>query len=173
MQSVTVNLVTITQAQLEAALEKKQEAAREAQSVDLDPAHYPLRFQLLKGEFTPANSGYNGFGRGDLFYQDKSVKGIEFSSHGFRLIDSLGNEAYRARLNDTSDKLYLLVHVIGENGENSYRQCELKINVKLSVFVKTITGLTTMSQEEFARMRKAREQKQALSVASNAATNPQ
>jgi hypothetical protein len=168
-------LETVTQAQLQAAARQKQEAAAQAEqakAADLDPTHYPLRFKLLKGDWTAANPGFDGFGRGDLFGPDKSVKGIEFSSHGrFRLSESLGGDSYRARLNETQDKLLLLVHVVGEHGGDSWRQCELKIDVKPYVFVMKDGQLTTLTQEQYAQMIKAREQKASVSVTSTA--NPQ
>jgi hypothetical protein len=74
-------LETITQAQLQ-AMRQKQEAAKQAQTADLDPTHYPLQFKLMKADWTPANPGFSGSGRGDLRFEDKSVKGIEFTVQG-------------------------------------------------------------------------------------------
>jgi hypothetical protein len=165
-------LETITQAQLQ-AIRQQKEAAKQAQVADLDPTHYPLQFKLLKADWTATNPGYDGFGRGDLRYQDKSVKGVEFSSHGpFRLSESLPSDSYRARLNDTQDKLFLLVHAVGDHGSNSWRQCELKIDLKPYIFILKAGQVTTMTQEEYAQMM-ARQQKASATVASNANSNPQ
>jgi hypothetical protein len=85
----------------------------------------------------------------------------------------VGPESYRARLNETQDKLFLLVHVIGEHGASSWRQCELKIDFKPYVFVMKAGQLITMTQDEYAQMIKARQQKASATVASTASPNPQ
>jgi hypothetical protein len=61
--------------------------------------------------------------------------------------------------------------MVGEHGDQSWRQCELNIDNKPDVFVMKAGQLTTMSPEQYAQMIKAREQKASVSVASTA--NPQ
>jgi hypothetical protein len=146
------HLVTVPREQLRAAIQKKQEAATPPAPVDSDPAHYPLQFVLLQVNWTPANPGFDGLGRGDLMYQDKSVKGAEFTSHcSSRLFENVKGQWYQARLNESSDKLLLLGHVIGQQGENSYRVCELKVDLKPFVFIKTPDGVAPMTQDEYQK----------------------
>jgi hypothetical protein len=163
-------LETITKAQLQTEVRQKQEEAAQA-TADLDPTHYPLRFHLLKADWTATNPGYDGFGRGDLFGPDKSVNGIEFSARGpSRLAESMGNEFYQARLNEAQDRLYVLCHGAGEH---SWKQYELKVNIKPDVFVVKDGQLITLTQEQYAQMIKAREQRASVSPASNVSSNPQ
>jgi hypothetical protein len=149
------HLGTLTQTQLQTLSERNRQLLRNLKPDDVDPRHYPLRFALLQSEWAASSPGFVGSGRGNLFYPDGSIKGLDYSALcPNRLQESMGSESFPARYDDASGKLTVLSRKAGESSFSA--SCELKIDTKPWVFVRnTSNGLSTITPEEARKRRVA------------------
>ncbi|HWB33262.1 MAG TPA: hypothetical protein VG714_08830 [Acidobacteriaceae bacterium] len=112
-------------------------------------ADYTLRLHIYGTNWSHNGWGYHGFGRANLFDEQGTPHGVEYTYDcADHLMASSGEEAYPAKWKKQGQEIEVIFGEIGENPDK-FHACDFKIAEKSFVYYRHNGLLDTESPQEF------------------------